>query len=112
MPNFSCSTFTTGARQLVVQDAFEMTLCLAGSYMSSFTPSTMVTSSFFAGRRDDDLLHRAAQVLGGILGIGEPAGGFDHDLRADRTPVELGGILHGEDLDLLAADGNGIGVRA
>jgi len=45
----SFSTFTTGARQLVVQDAFEMMLSLAGSYISSFTPSTMVMSSFFAG---------------------------------------------------------------
>ena len=49
MPNFSCSTFTTGARQLVVQEALEMTLCLAGSYISSLTPSTMVMSSFLAG---------------------------------------------------------------
>ncbi len=45
----------------------------------------MVMSSFFAGRRNDDFLHRAAQVLAGILGVGEPAGGFDHDLRADAT---------------------------
>src|ERR1041385_4350838 len=49
MPNFSCSTFTTGARQLVVQEAFDTTLCLAGSYMPLLTPSTMVTSSFEAG---------------------------------------------------------------
>src|SRR5581483_6424373 len=35
--------------QLVVQDAFEITLCFAGSYFSSFTPRTRVTSSFFAG---------------------------------------------------------------
>src|SRR6185503_6812105 len=42
-------TFTMGARQFVVQDAFEMMLCLEGSYLSWFTPSTRVTSSFFAG---------------------------------------------------------------
>ena len=40
-------------------------------------------------RGDDDLFHRAAQVLAGVLGVGEPAGGFDHDLRAHRIPVEL-----------------------
>ena len=49
MPNFSWITLTTGPRQLVVQDAFEMMLCLAGSYMASLTPSTRVKSSFLAG---------------------------------------------------------------
>src|SRR3954468_17436812 len=45
----SWMTFAIGARQLVVQEALEMTLCLDGSYLSSLTPSTTVTSSFFAG---------------------------------------------------------------
>ena len=45
----SLITLATGARQLVVQDAFEMMWCLAGSYFSWFTPSTTVMSSFFAG---------------------------------------------------------------
>ena len=49
MPNSLMSTLTTGARQLVVQLALEMMLCLAGSYLSSLTPSTMVMSSFVAG---------------------------------------------------------------
>jgi len=31
MPNLSSSTFTTGPRQLVVHDAFEIMLSLAGS---------------------------------------------------------------------------------
>src|SRR5580692_12044565 len=47
--NSSLSTLATGARQFVVQDAFEMMWCLAGSYFSWFTPSTTVMSSFFAG---------------------------------------------------------------
>src|SRR6266568_7951515 len=46
---FSWTTFATGARQLVVQDALEMMWCFAGSYFLSFTPSTTVMSSFFAG---------------------------------------------------------------
>src|SRR5258708_6930208 len=46
---WSFTTFATGARQLVVQDALEMMLSLAGSYLSSFTPKTMVMSSPFAG---------------------------------------------------------------
>ena len=49
MPNASCSALTTGARQFVVQDAFETILCSA-LRMSSFTPSTIVASiSSFAG---------------------------------------------------------------
>ena len=49
IPNRSFSTLATGARPLVVHDAFEMTWCLAASYMPSLTPSTMVRSSFLAG---------------------------------------------------------------
>ena len=49
MPHSSCSTFASGARQLVVQEALEMTVCFAGSYSPSLTPMTTVTSSFLAG---------------------------------------------------------------
>src|SRR5689334_2995603 len=45
----SCRTLATGARQFVVHEALEMMLCFPGSYLPSFTPSTMVMSSFFAG---------------------------------------------------------------
>ena len=31
MPKVSCKTLATGARQFVVQEAFEMTWCFAGS---------------------------------------------------------------------------------
>src|SRR5579871_5109661 len=47
--NSSLITFATGARQFVVQDAFEMMLCFDASYLSWLTPSTTVTSSFLAG---------------------------------------------------------------
>src|SRR6266567_1365507 len=47
--NSSLTTFAIGARQFVVQEALEMILCLAGSYLSSLTPRTMVMSSFLAG---------------------------------------------------------------
>src|SRR5258706_15193062 len=49
MPNVSCSTFATGARQLVVQEAFETILCAAGSKSCSLTPMQMVTSASFEG---------------------------------------------------------------
>src|SRR5271165_3062501 len=45
----SLMTFAIGARQLVVQEALEITLCFAGSYLSSLTPNTMVMSSLVAG---------------------------------------------------------------
>src|SRR5687768_9934028 len=48
-PKLSSMTLATGARQLVVQEALETTLCLAGSYLPWFTPMTRVgTSSSFA----------------------------------------------------------------
>src|SRR5215475_6243052 len=49
MPKASFRTFAIGARQFVVHDAFEMIVSLAGSYLSSLTPITIVTSSFVAG---------------------------------------------------------------
>src|SRR5438094_6040926 len=49
MPNLSCKTFAIGARQLVVQLAFETITCFPGSKRSSFTPMQIVTSGFFAG---------------------------------------------------------------
>src|SRR5512132_2392829 len=48
-PNASSSTLAIGATQLVVHDAFEITLCWEGSYASSFTPRTTVRSSPLAG---------------------------------------------------------------
>src|SRR5690348_5143782 len=42
-------TLATGDRQFVVHDAFDTTLCLAASYVLSFTPSTNVASGPSAG---------------------------------------------------------------
>ena len=51
-----------------------------------------------------------AEVRLGLVGIGEEAGGFDDDLCADGGPVELGGVALGEDLELLAVDGDEVGA--
>src|SRR5271165_4028205 len=40
------------------------------------------------------------------LGLGELSRGLDDDLRPYRRPVQLRRVLLGEDLDLLAIDGN------
>ena len=49
MPTESLRALATGARQFVVHDAFEMTLCFAESYCVWLTPTTKVASSFEAG---------------------------------------------------------------
>ena len=60
-----------------------------------------------AGRGgNDDLLDGGAEMRLGLGGVGEEAGGFDDDLGADGGPVQLGGVALGEDLDLLAIDGD------
>lgn len=48
MPKLSCKTFARGARQLVVQDAFDTT-GIDGSYDSWFTPITKMGHSSFGG---------------------------------------------------------------
>src|SRR5678815_810816 len=48
-PKASRTTLTMGTRQLVVHDAFDTMWCLALSYLSLFTPMTMVMSSPLAG---------------------------------------------------------------
>src|SRR3972149_9588565 len=49
MPKESCRNFAAGARQLVVQEAFEIIECFLGSYLSLFTPMHIVMSSSLAG---------------------------------------------------------------
>ena len=45
MPNASWSTFAIGARQFVVHDAFEITVCAAASNTASFTPMQIMASA-------------------------------------------------------------------
>ena len=49
MPNRSLSTFAIGARQFVVQDAFETTWCALGSKTWSFTPRQIMASASLLG---------------------------------------------------------------
>ena len=99
------STCTTGARQFVVQLAFEMMWCFAASYLSLFTPMTTVMSSPFAGAEMMTFFAPAVEVALGLLGVGEEAGAFDHDLDAELLPRQRGGAFaHGEAFDLVAVD--------
>src|SRR5579862_6843311 len=61
---------------------------------------------------DDHLLHRAAQVLFGVLGVGEAAGGFEHHLRSHRVPGQLGRILFREHAEAAPVYANAVGAGA
>ena len=62
------------------------------------------------GRRDNDLLHRTAQVLARILSFGKSAGRFHHDLRAHGLPIQLGRVLFGKDADLAAINADAVAL--
>ena len=62
IPNRSSSTFASGARQFVVQDALEMTVC-DPSYSESFTPLTTVRSSPVAGAEMTTFFAPASRCL-------------------------------------------------
>ena len=67
-----------GATQFVVQDAFETMWCVSGSYASSLTPNTIVTS--------DDLRRSRIEVLLRTLTIGEDSGRLENDVHAEVAP--------------------------
>ena len=70
-----------------------------------------------AGRRDDHPGRAGLEVGGGLLPVGEEAGGLDHHVDAEVAPRQLLGVALGEDLDQLAVDldalvgGLDVGVR-
>ena len=107
-PKLSTRTLAIGARQLVVQLAFEMTSCLALSYISSLTPRHDGDVGALGGRRDDDLLGAGLEVLGGGGALGEAPGGLDDDVGAELAPRQLGGVGLGGDADALAVDDEGV----
>lgn len=63
MPNLSFITFATGARQFVVQEAFEISLSFSGSKVFSFTPRTIVRSRSLPGALTRTLLAPALRCF-------------------------------------------------
>ena len=51
-------------------------------------------------------------MLLGVVGVGESACGFDHDLHAHGVPGQRCRILFFEDLDVLAIDLNAVATRS
>src|SRR2546428_14142588 len=74
-PQLSSTTLTTGTRQFVVHDAFEITRCFAGSYFWWFTPITIVMSSPLAGAELTTFLAPAVGRLAAPPRSGERPGG-------------------------------------
>ena len=93
IPNVSCSTFATGARQFVVHDAFEMMWCFAGLYVSRLMPMHERDVGLLRGRADDHLLRAACEVLAAAGLVDEPAGRLDHDVDAEVLPRDLRRVL-------------------
>ena len=92
-PSFN-RTWTTGARQLVVQLALEMMLCLAGSYLPSLTPSTMVMSSFLAGAEMMTFFAPASRwPLAFVASVNRPV-----DSTTMSTPSDFQGMAAGPSL--------------
>ena len=104
MPNRSLSTFAIGARQLVVHDAFEITVCCAGSNTVVVDAEADHRVGVAARRGDDHALRAAGEVAGGLLACGEEAGRLDDDVDAVVAPRDLGRVHDLELADLLAVD--------
>ena len=102
MPKLSSSTFAKGARQFVVQEAFEMMWCSSLLYWSSFTPMTMVMSSFLAGAEMTTFLAPASRCALALVAVGEEAGGLHDHVHAQLAPGEVGRLAFGEHLDRMA----------
>ena len=91
IPKFSSNTLATGARQLVVQDAFEMTWCWRGSYLFESTPRTIVMSGPECVK--DDLSSAGGEVLFRHFPDPEQAGAFRNDIHTEFPPTQHGRIF-------------------
>ena len=74
MPNASCSTLATGARQLVVHDALEMMWCVLRVVLVVVDAEHHGDVGLLGRGGDDHLLRAGGQVLGGAVAVGELAG--------------------------------------
>src|SRR6266700_6150202 len=60
------------------------------------------------GRGDNHFFHRRAKVFLRVNALGEEAGRFHNNVRADGRPIDLGGVLHLENLKALTIHGDGV----
>ena len=98
------STCTTGARQLVVQEALETMWWLA-AIVEVIVDAHHDSEVFALGRCGDDHLFGAGlDVALGFLGGGEQAGGLDHDVHAEFLPRQAAGLAGADHFHLVAVD--------
>ena len=64
----------------------------------------MVMSSPFAGAEMMTFFAPPSMCFLRVVGVGEAAGGLEHDVDAEVLPRQLRRILLGEHLDLVAVD--------
>ena len=76
-----------------MQLALLMMWWVAGSYLSSLTPRTIVMSSPFAGALMITFLAPAVDVGAGLLGVGEDAGRLEDDVDAEVAPRQRRRVL-------------------
>ena len=87
-----------------MHEPHEMTVCLAGSYASVLTPSTIVASCPLAGALMMTFLAPAVEVRRRLLLVGEEARALEDDVDAELLPRQLRRVLLGEHLGLDAAE--------
>ena len=95
-PKASSRTLIIGTKQLVVHEAFETTLWAAASKVSSLTPTTKVASALVAGAEMITTRGAGLEVGGGLVAVGEEAGGLDHDVDAEVAPGKVLRVALGE----------------
>ena len=103
-PNASSRTLTIGTKQLVVQEAFETTLCCSGSNVSSFTPTTKVASTPLPGAEITTKGAPASRCFAAAARSVKRTGRLDDDVDAELAPRERRRIAFGEDLDRVPVD--------
>merc|ERR1712216_800844 len=109
MPNSSWITLARGPRQLVVQEALEITSML-GELLVVHTHDEH--GGVTGGGRNDHLLGTALHVSTSCLEPSEDTGGLDDVVSAGAAPVDGGRVLLVESLDGLAVDDDGAVVVA
>src|SRR3989442_15892721 len=96
IPNPSSSTLAVVARQLVVHDALEMIRCRVGSYVCSFTPSTIVASGAFAGAGMITFLAPACRGLEAVAGSRKIPVDSATTSKPGARPGHVAGALGGQ----------------
>ena len=104
----SSIALTSGARQLVVHEALEMTVSLSFSSLVVDPENHGAVDVLLARRRDDHLARAGLEVRAGLRLAGEKPGALEDDVHAERAPRQLRRIALGNDLDRVAVHDDGL----